>query len=170
MESVRSHSNHPMARRSAGLLMFRRRGTAHEVLLIHPGGAYWTRKDIGAWSIPKGEYNDAEEPLAAARREFGEETGWPSAPPYLSLGAIKQRGGKVVTAWAFEGDQDPATLVSNTFEMAWPARSGRLQTFPEADRAAWFSPDEARRRIIESQAEFLDRLERLLVYGPGAQP
>lgn len=160
-----------MARRSAGLLMFRRPGgAACEVLLIHPGGPYWTNKDVGAWSIPKGEYNDLEEPLAAARREFGEETGWPSAPPYLPLGSIKQRGGKVVIAWAFEGDQDPATLVSNTFEMVWPARSGRLQTFPEADRAAWFSAEEARRRIIDSQAEFIDRLERLLVHGVPAVP
>lgn len=154
-----------MARRSAGLLMFRRPNSALEVLLIHPGGPYWKGKDLGAWSIPKGEYNDSEEPLAAAQREFREETGWTSQPPYLAIGAVKQRGGKVVTAWAFEGDQDPATLASNTFEMVWPARSGRLQTFPEADRAGWFSPDEARRRIIESQAEFIDRLERLLTYG-----
>ena len=113
-----------MTRRSAGLLMFRRHGGGLEVLLIHPGGPYWTRKDTGAWSIPKGEYDDSEEPLAAAQREFREETGWPSAPPYLALGAIKQRGGKVVTAWAFEGDQDPATLVSNTFEMVWPQKKG----------------------------------------------
>jgi predicted NUDIX family NTP pyrophosphohydrolase len=151
-----------MARRSAGLLMFRRRGGVLEVLLIHPGGPFWVNKDLGAWSIPKGEYNDPEEPLAAAQREFGEETGWPSAPPFLPLGSIKQRGGKVVTAWAFAGDQDPATLVSNTFEMIWPARSGRLQTFPEADRAGWFTPEEARRMIIESQAEFIARLEQIL--------
>lgn len=151
-----------MARRSAGLLMFRRPHGALELLLIHPGGPYWVRKDLGAWSIPKGEYDDSEQPLAAAQREFGEETGWPSAPPYLPLGTVKQRSGKLVTAWAFEGDQDPATLVSNTFEMEWPAKSGRLRTYPEADRAAWLAPDAARRWIIPSQAEFIDRLERVL--------
>jgi len=147
--------------------MFRRRGGVLDVLLIHPGGPFWVNKDVGAWSIPKGEYNDPEEPLAAAQREFGEETGWPSVPPFLPLGSIKQRGGKVVTAWAFESDQEPATLVSNTFEMMWPARSGRLQTFPEADRAGWFTPEEARRRIIESQAEFIARLEQMLAQDGG---
>jgi predicted NUDIX family NTP pyrophosphohydrolase len=147
--------------------MFRRRAGALEVLLIHPGGPYWRNKDLGAWSIPKGEYDDTEEPLTAAQREFREETGWPSAPPYLPLGSVKQRSGKLVTAWAFEGDQDPATLSSNTFEMEWPARSGRLQAFPEADRAAWMGIDEARRQILASQAEFIDRLLRVLVYGEG---
>jgi len=154
-----------MARRSAGLLMFRRRSSGLdglELLLIHPGGPFWSNKDLGAWSIPKGEYDDSEEPLAAAQREFGEETGWVATPPFLPLGSVKQRGGKVVSAWAFEGDGDPATLVSNTFEMQWPPRSGRLQTFPEVDRASWFAPAEARRRIIESQVAFLDELERLL--------
>jgi predicted NUDIX family NTP pyrophosphohydrolase len=154
-----------MARRSAGLLMFRRRSAGRdglEVLLIHPGGPFWNNKDLGAWSIPKGEYDDSEEPLAAAQREFGEETGWAATPPFLPLGSVKQRGGKVVTAWAFEGDGDPATLVSNTFEMQWPPRSGRVQTFPEVDRASWFAPGEARRRIIESQVAFVDELERLL--------
>ena len=151
-----------MPRRSAGLLMFRRCGGGIELLLIHPGGPFWTNKDLGAWSIPKGEYDDSEEALAAARREFSEETGWASTPPFISLGSIKQRGGKIVTAWAFEGDCDPATLVSNTFEMPWPRHSTRMQTFPEADRAAWFDAAEARRRILASQSGFIDELERQL--------
>jgi predicted NUDIX family NTP pyrophosphohydrolase len=151
-----------MARRSAGLLMFRRGAGGIEVLLIHPGGPFWANKDLGAWSIPKGEYNDSEEPLIAAQREFAEETGWSATPPFRSLGSIKQRGGKVVVAWAFEGDGDPATVVSNTFEMQWPPRSGTLQTFPEADRAGWFTLAEARKKLIESQVGFIDALERLL--------
>jgi predicted NUDIX family NTP pyrophosphohydrolase len=142
--------------------MYRRRAGGVEVLLIHPGGPYWVNKDVGAWSIPKGEYDDSEQPLAAAQREFSEETGWSSAPPFLPLGSVKQSGGKVVTAWAFEGDRDPATLNSNLFEMEWPRHSGRLQSFPEADRAGWFEPAEARRRIIASQAGFLDELDRIL--------
>jgi predicted NUDIX family NTP pyrophosphohydrolase len=142
--------------------MFRRRGDGIEVLLIHPGGPFWVGKDLGAWSVPKGEYDDSEEPLAAAQREFTEETGWAPTPPFLALGSIKQRGGKVVTAWAFEGDRDPATLVSNTFEMLWPRYGGRMRTFPEADRAAWFEPQEARRKILASQAGFIDELERVL--------
>ena len=151
-----------MPRRSAGLLMFRRTARGLELLLIHPGGPFWTRKDLGAWSIPKGEYDDSEQPLDAARREFSEETGWSSAPPFIELGSIKQRSGKIVAAWAFEGDADPATVVSNTFEMEWPPRSGRLQTYPEVDRAAWFGPAEARRRILASQGGFIDALERHL--------
>jgi len=151
-----------MPRRSAGLLMFRRRGGGIELLLIHPGGPFWTNKDLGAWSIPKGECEESEEPLAAAQREFREETGWPVVPPFLPLGSIKQRSGKVVLAWAFEGDQDPATLASNTFEMEWPRNSRRIQVFPEADRAAWYEPVEARRRILESQAGLIDELERVL--------
>lgn len=142
--------------------MFRRRGGGVELLLIHPGGPFWTNKDLGAWSIPKGECEESEEPLAAAQREFREETGWPAAPPFLPLGSIKQRSGKVVMAWAFEGDQDPATLASNTFEMEWPRNSRRMQSFPEADRAAWFDPAEARRRLNASQAAFVDELERVL--------
>jgi len=151
-----------MPRRSAGLLMFRRRGGGIELLLIHPGGPFWTNKDLGAWSIPKGECEESEEPLAAAQREFREETGWPATAPFLPLGSIKQRSGKVVIAWAFEGDHDPATLTSNTFEMEWPRNSRRMQSFPEADRAAWFEPAEARRRILESQAGLIDELERVL--------
>jgi predicted NUDIX family NTP pyrophosphohydrolase len=148
--------------------MFRRRPAGIELLLIHPGGPFWISKDLGAWSIPKGEYDDSEEALVAARREFGEETGWLSTPPFLPLGSIKQRGGKVVTAWAFEGDGDPTTLVSNTFEMQWPPRSGRVQAFPEVDRAGWFGPDEARRKILESQSGFIDELERRLAEAPAS--
>jgi predicted NUDIX family NTP pyrophosphohydrolase len=141
--------------------MFRRASAGLEVLLVHPGGPYWARKDLGAWSIPKGEYDEAEDALAAAQREFFEETGWTASPPFLQLGAVRQRSGKVVTAWAFEGDADPATLVSNTFSMPWP-RGGPMREFPEADRAAWFAPAEARKKILESQVTLIDRLESAL--------
>jgi predicted NUDIX family NTP pyrophosphohydrolase len=152
-----------MARkRSAGLLMFRRRGDGIELLLIHPGGPYWVNKDLGAWSIPKGEYQDPEEPLAAAQREFQEETGCRAVAPFIALGDSRQRSGKVVSAWAFEGDCDPLAVKSNSFEMEWPPRSGKRASFPEVDRAAWFSPDEARRRILPGQAAFIDALEHHL--------
>jgi predicted NUDIX family NTP pyrophosphohydrolase len=150
-----------MARRSAGLLMFRRGAGGLQVLLVHPGGPFWTGKDLGAWSIPKGEYDESEDALAAAVREFNEETGWTATAPFLPLGSIRQRGGKLVSAWAFEGDADPATLVSNTFEMAWP-RGGAARSFPEVDRAAWFAPAEAKQRILASQAEFVDELVRIV--------
>jgi predicted NUDIX family NTP pyrophosphohydrolase len=148
-----------MAARSAGILLFRRRPDGPEVLLVHPGGPYWARKDLGAWSIPKGEHADGEDPLACARREFEEETG--IAPPegaLLELGEVRQRSGKRVSAWALEGDLDPATVRSNTFTIEWPPRSGRTQEFPEVDRAAWFGVDEARRRLNPAQAELVDRL------------
>lgn len=151
------------ARTSAGLLLFRE--VPHlEVLLGHMGGPYYARKDAGAWSIPKGEYDpDREDALVAARREFAEELGSPPpADGYVSLGSIVQRNRKIVTAWAAQGDFDTATLVSNTFELEWPPRSGRIQTFPETDRAAWFSIDDARVKIIAGQAELLDRLVALL--------
>jgi len=147
-----------MKRRSAGLLMYRRRAGTLEVLLIHPGGPFWTKKDAGAWSIPKGEFADDEEPLAAAKREFVEETGFAWAEPFLELKPVRQAGGKRVFAWAFEGDCDPAQIVSNTFEIEWPPRSGRRQAFPEIDRAAWFGADEAREKLIAAQAAFVDRL------------
>ena len=143
--------------------MFRRRaGRPLEVLLAHPGGPLWARKDLGAWTIPKGEYNDAEEPLVAAQREFMEETGFLPAAPFLSLSAIKQKSGKVVSAWAFEGDCDPSELRSNTFQLEWPKGSGQMREWPEVDRAAWFSIEEARERILPAQQPLLDRLvERL---------
>jgi predicted NUDIX family NTP pyrophosphohydrolase len=148
---------------SAGILMYRRIGARLEVLLVHPGGPYWRRKDDGAWSIPKGEIDADEDAVAAARREFTEETGHElSDAPMTELGQIRQRGGKVVMAWAVEGDLDPDTTVSNTFELEWPPRSGRVQAFPEIDRVAWFGLDEARRMIMAAQAPFLDRLEASL--------
>jgi predicted NUDIX family NTP pyrophosphohydrolase len=129
------------------------------VLLVHPGGPFWATRDAGAWSIPKGEHADDEDPLTAARREFTEELGQP--PPAgepVALGEVRQKGGKRVTAWAIEGDLDPATITSNTFEIEWPPRSGRLQEFPEVDRVEWFSLEEASRRILEGQIPLLDAL------------
>jgi predicted NUDIX family NTP pyrophosphohydrolase len=142
--------------------MFRREGGGVEVLLAHPGGPFWQRKDAGAWSLPKGEYEDPEEPLAAALREWAEETGFPAQPPFLPLGDVAQKSGKRVTAWAFEGACDPKDLSCNTFEMEWPPKSGRRRSFPEIDRVQWFALDEARVRINPAQAAFLDRLARLL--------
>lgn len=149
------------SRRSAGILLYRRGADGdREVLLVHPGGPFWTRKDLGAWSIPKGEHGDEEDPQACALRELEEETGVAlDAGGLMDLGEVRQRGGKVVRAWACEGDLDVTRLVSNTFTMEWPPRSGRQQEFPEVDRAAWFEVDEARRRINPAQAAFLDRLE-----------
>jgi predicted NUDIX family NTP pyrophosphohydrolase len=151
--------------RSAGILLYRTGGGEPEVLLVHPGGPFWAKKDEGAWSVPKGEYGDAEEPLACALRELEEELGtMPALDPeaLVDLGEIEQKGGKVVRAWAGEAEFDPATLRSNSFEMEWPPRSGRRQEFPEVDRAEWFSLAEARRRVLAAQAPFLDRLQRLL--------
>lgn len=142
--------------------MFRRRAGGIELLLAHPGGPFWAKKDLGAWTLPKGEYGDSETALAAAQREFREETGWEATPPFFPLGSLKQRSGKVVSAWAFEGDADPATLVSNTIEIEWPPRSGRMQVCPEVDRADWFEPGVARRKILPGQAAFIDALERLV--------
>lgn len=148
-------------KKSAGLLMFRRAGGGLEVLLAHPGGPFWRRKDEGAWTLPKGEYHEPEDPLDAARREWQEETGFPSHPPFLDLGETTLRSGKRIRAWAFEGDCDPAALECNTFEVEWPPRSGRMQSFPEIDRAQWFDLAQARLRIHPGQALFLDRLAAL---------
>ena len=148
-----------MKRRSAGLLMYRFRAGALEVLLIHPGGPFWTKKDAGAWSIPKGEFDDDEEALTAAKREFVEETGFAWSEPFLELRAVRQAGGTRVFAWAFEGDCDPSRMVSNSFELEYPPRSGRLVTFPEADRAAWFDLRTARQKMHVGQLPFLDELE-----------
>src|SRR5947209_11120694 len=138
--------------------MYRRREGHLEVLLVHPGGPFWKNKDVGAWSIPKGEYVDGEEPLDAAKREFEEETGIAPAGEFLPLQQIKQPSGKVVIVWAFEGDCSPAEIRSNTFSMEWPTKSGRQQEFPEVDRADWFTLQEAREYILKGQAGFLDRL------------
>jgi predicted NUDIX family NTP pyrophosphohydrolase len=154
-------------RQSAGILLFRRPVTAREpeVLLGHPGGPFFASRDEGYWSIPKGEPNHADENLlAVARREFAEEVGHPAPPcqpsgsALIPLGTIVQKGGKVVHAWAIEGDLDPATARSNVFELEWPPRSGRRECFPELDRVAWFAPDEARRRVKPTQIPFIDRL------------
>ena len=147
-----------MPKRSAGILMYRRAGAGVEVLLVHPGGPFWARKDLGAWSIPKGEYAEGEEPLAVAVREFEEETGARPNGDFLPLGEIVQPGRKVVTAWAMEGDFDVGALKSNLFEMEWPPKSGRRASFPEVDRAEWFSIDAARKKIPPGQSAFLDRL------------
>jgi predicted NUDIX family NTP pyrophosphohydrolase len=152
-----------VTKRSAGILLYRLRGGGPEVLLVHPGGPFWARRDAGVWSIPKGEYEDGDDPLACALREFEEETGSTLPPGELvELDDVKQKGGKVVTAWAAEGDLDADAVRSNTFTMEWPPRSGRTAEFPEVDRAGWFGIDEAREKLNPAQAEFLDRLvERL---------
>ena len=148
-----------MPERSAGILLYRHGDDGPEVLLVHPGGPFFARRDDGAWSIPKGLYEDDEEPLAAARREFAEELGSPCPDgPALELGEIRQKNGKRVTAWAVEGDLDAEAITSNTFELEWPPRSGRRQEFPEVDRAAWFTLDAARVKILAAQAPLLDRL------------
>ncbi len=152
-----------MAKRSAGILLFRGRGPALRLLLVHPGGPFWAKKDLGAWSIPKGEYEEGENALAVARREFQEELGSPvPTGATVELGELVQPSRKVITTFALEGEFDPASLKSNRFEMEWPPKSGRLQSFPEVDRAAWFTLDEAREKILPGQRPFIDRLlERL---------
>ena len=147
---------------SAGLLLYRIVDGEIEVLLGHPGGPFWMRKDEGAWTIPKGLVASGEAPLAAARREFAEETGHDPEGEAVSLGSARQPGGKIVHVWAIEGDFDPADVKSNTFEMEWPPRSGRRQSFPEIDRAAWFRVAEARKKILKGQALFIDRLLQAL--------
>lgn len=151
-------------KRSAGILLFRRLPTGGaEVLLAHPGGPFWARRDAGAWSIPKGEYEPDEPALAAARREFHEELGLPApSGDYQELGEVRQASGKVVTAWAVEGDLDPSLITPGTFELEWPRGSGRTQTIPEVDRVAWLGLDEAAGKIIAGQRTFLDRLADLL--------
>ena len=151
-----------MCRTSAGLLIYRRLGSNLEVLLVHPGGPFWRNKDQGAWSIPKGEADDAEDLLAAARREFHEETGFQPDGPFLPLSPVRQKSGKTVHAWALEGDLDPAAVRSNTFTMEWPPKSGRKAEFPEVDRAAFFDPQTARQKINPAQAPLLDELEAIL--------
>jgi predicted NUDIX family NTP pyrophosphohydrolase len=152
-----------MPRRSAGILLYRRHQGALEVLLVHPGGPMWVNRDAGAWSIPKGEYSDDEDPQAVALREFQEETGQP--PPtggLVALGEIRQKGGKVVTAWAAPGDLDPEAITSNTFKLQWPPNSGRWRTVPEVDRAGWFDPPTAKDKLLAAQAELVDRLLAVL--------
>jgi predicted NUDIX family NTP pyrophosphohydrolase len=148
-------------KKSAGLLVFRDASGRLEVLLVHPGGPFWAKKDAGAWSIPKGELGEGEDPLTAARREFEEETGVRPVGDALALEPRRQPGGKLVYAWAMRGDLDPAAVRSATFSLEWPPRSGRRQEFPEIDRAAWFTLEEARTKILKGQVPFLDDLERV---------
>ncbi len=142
---------------SAGLLLYRRRDEL-EAFLVHPGGPFWAKKDLGAWSLPKGEFDDGEEPLEAAKREFTEETGFSVEGEFHRLEPLKQRGGKVVHAWSVEADCDASQIRSNLFSLEWPPKSGHMRQFPEVDRAAWFTIDEARRRILPSQLGFIDQL------------
>lgn len=153
-----------MTRVSAGLLVYRTSaGGGLEVLIVHPGGPLWTTRDDGAWSVPKGEVEGGDDLLATADREFAEELGMAAPPgPRLDLGEIVQRGGKHVRAWAVAGDLDATAARSNLFEMEWPRGSGRIEAFPEVDRAAWFSADEARRKLVATQAVFVDRLAQAL--------
>jgi predicted NUDIX family NTP pyrophosphohydrolase len=150
-----------MPKISAGLLLYRRRGAALEVLLVHPGGPFWAKKDEGAWSIPKGEAAPGEDLLDRARREFAEETGFAVEGAFRPLTPVRQAGGKAVHAWALEGDIDTAALRSNRFSLEWPPRSGRIQEFPEVDRGEWFALSAARRKINKGQLPLLDELERL---------
>lgn len=147
---------------SAGLLLFRRTSGGLEVLIAHPGGPYWSKKDLGAWSIPKGLVHTGEDPLAAAQREFSEEIGFRPEGPFRPLGSVRLKSGKEVQAWACEGDFDPARAVSNTMWIEWPPGSGRKAQFPEVDRCGWFSPVQAREKLNPAQAAFIDRLETAL--------
>jgi predicted NUDIX family NTP pyrophosphohydrolase len=151
-----------MPKLGAGVLLYRYRNGRLEVFLVHPGGPFWAKKDLAAWSIPKGEYDAGEKPEDAAKREFQEETGFAIPGVMRELGVVKQAGGKIVSAWCCEGDCDPADLISNTFEMEWPPHSGRKSEFPEVDRGAWFSLAAAREQILKSQAPLLEKLEQLL--------
>jgi predicted NUDIX family NTP pyrophosphohydrolase len=152
---------------SAGLLLYRHRGEL-EVFLVHPGGPFWAKKDLGAWSLPKGEFVEGDDPLQAARREFTEETGFLIEGEFRALEPVKQSGGKVVHAWAIEADCDASKVRSNSFSMEWPPKSGRTQQFPEVDRAEWFTLTEARKRIIKGQIGLLDQL--LSVVSPAIGP
>jgi predicted NUDIX family NTP pyrophosphohydrolase len=147
-----------MPKQSAGLLLHRMQAGQRQVFLVHPGGPFWAKKDAGAWTIPKGEFEANEDPLAAARRELREETGLVVDGPFLPLGVVKQAGGKVIHAWAAEADCDPGAIVSNTFRLEWPPRSGKFAEFPEVDRAAWFSLEAAATKMNAAQALFLERL------------
>jgi predicted NUDIX family NTP pyrophosphohydrolase len=146
-------------KRSAALLVYRRTGSGTEVFLVHPGGPFWAKKDLGAWSIPKGEFAEDEDGLAAAKREFLEEVGQAIEGNFIALTPVKQRGGKVVHTWAVEGEVDAAAVKSNEFEMEWPPRSGRTARFPEVDRGQWFPMVEALRRILPAQAPILEELQ-----------
>lgn len=151
-----------MPKQSAGVLLYKLTDGLLHVFLVHPGGPFFRKKDDGAWSIPKGEFDDGEEPLAAAQREFEEEVGKPVKGNFIKLQPIKQKSGKVVHAWAVEGDIDHENITSNLFEMEWPPKSGKMASFPEIDRAGWFTLDVARQKIIQGQAAFISELENLV--------
>lgn len=151
------------SRKSAGLLLYRQRPGVVEVFLVHPGGPFWAKKDEGAWSIPKGEFGNEEKPLAAAKREFQEETGVVASGEFVALDPVRQPSGKVVYAWAVRGDADPGAIRSNTFSTELPKGSGKMREFPEVDRAGWFSLDEARRKILKGQVALLDQFERKFI-------
>src|SRR5580692_2862986 len=153
--NIQSHGKREIVKLSAGLLLFRKHNDEVQVFLVHPGGPFWKKKDEGAWSIPRGEYAEGEEPLDAAKREFEEETGFTPGGVFIELGAIKQPSGKVITVWAFEGNCSPEQIRSNTFTMEWPPKSRKQQEFPEVDRADWFALGDARKRILKGQTEFL---------------
>jgi predicted NUDIX family NTP pyrophosphohydrolase len=157
-----------MPKTSAGLLPYRLRDGRLELLLVHPGGPFWARKDLGAWSIAKGEHGPGEDALAAARREFEEETGCTPEGPFHPLGSVRQAGGKVVAAWAVDLDWDPSQLKSNTFALEWPPRSGTMREFPEVDRAEWFALDEALRRVLPGQRALIEALAASLTREPEA--
>ena len=150
-------------KKTAGILLYRMRDAGLEVFLVHPGGPFWMKKDDGAWSIPKGEMEEGEDPLNAAKREFHEETGCSVEGNFIPLMPLKQRGGKLVVAWAVEGDCDAESIKSNLFSMEWPPRSGKRAEFPEVDRAAWFALELAKEKILKSQVGFLEELRRLVI-------
>jgi predicted NUDIX family NTP pyrophosphohydrolase len=152
-----------VAKKSAGLLMYRRCSGELEVMLVHPGGPFWAKKDLGSWSIPKGEYTNEEEPLEVAKREFQEETSFKAEGEFMALTPIKQPGGKLITIWAFGGDCDASKIKSNTFTMEWPPRSGKQQEFPEVDRAGWFTITFAKEKISKGQTGFIDEFYQIIV-------
>jgi predicted NUDIX family NTP pyrophosphohydrolase len=149
-------------RKSAGILLYRKLKSEVEIFLVHPGGPYWKGKDLGAWTIPKGEFTEEEDPLSAARREFQEETGQTVKGSFHKLNPVKQKGGKMVFAWAVEGDLDPTKITSNSFKQVWPYKSGKWVSFPEVDEAGWFSPEEARQKINAAQVALIDELQHYL--------
>jgi predicted NUDIX family NTP pyrophosphohydrolase len=151
-----------MAKESAGIVLYRYRDSILEIFLVHPGGPFWKNKDSGAWSIPKGEFDAREDPLQAARREFHEETGCSVDGSFIDLGPVRQAGGKIVHAWAVEGDCEAESISSNSFTIEWPPRSGQRKEFPEVDRAGWFSLQLAREKILKGQLMLLDKLQRIL--------
>jgi predicted NUDIX family NTP pyrophosphohydrolase len=151
-----------VGKQGAGLLMYRLRDGNLEIFLVHMGGPYWAKKDLGAWSIPKGEYGPDEDPFEAAKREFLEETGFAAVGEFSRLKDLRQPGGKLISAWAFEGDCDAKAIRSNTFSLEWPPRSGKFQEFPEVDRAEWFSPDISKEKILKGQRPLIEELRRLL--------